>query len=555
MLHPSLIQLTMRCLKLHAQALTPREIARMLLNERSISGITLDALTDRVQIDLEMERHTRGEASRFTRHGDRYALLERVDSEATSAVDLIDALPQSSSTSLPQSEPGYNESKSDDEDALIERSMLMAQVHVLDLAIRDYPLAHQVSSLLCLTHGERYALVESLRRALRRFDRLARGEGAEPSTISEVRGSGEIRVNTAEPATVDEWIHVNLSGSSATLARRIWEGSGRLLPPQVFERCWSLIEHYGLMDVSDDGVWRITERGMQITSTEGWSALPSHVTRDIDQREGVTDLLMTCLELSQPDTDMLNQAWAKRMRRLKKRKSSAWFIDATRSRLRHLSARGLLIRELHRWRLTEEGLAWLREGGVSAPSADHEALESVWSALRRQRELARSSMAALLDRMDPHRFEELVCELLERMGYEEIQLTLRTHDMGVDVVATIELGITAAREVVQVKRQHRAIHRPTLDALRGSLHRFNAVRGTLITTSTFSKGTREAAFEHGAAPITLIDGDRLIDLLMTHELGVKPIEVKLWQVDPKVFEEGSGRVWPRWSHSSKKRQG
>ena len=190
MLHPSLIQLTMQCLKRNAQALTPREIARMLLNERSISGITLDALTDRVQIDLEMERHTRGEASRFTRHGDRYALLEHTDTETVSAIGVLDPLPQSSSVSSTQGEARHYESKSDDEDMLIERSMLMAQVHVLDLAIRDYPLAHQVSSLLSLTHGERYALVESLRRALRRFDRLARGENAESSATPEARPRG-----------------------------------------------------------------------------------------------------------------------------------------------------------------------------------------------------------------------------------------------------------------------------------------------------------------------------------------------------------------------------
>ena len=149
--------------------------------------------------------------------------------------------------------------------------------------------------------------------------------------------------------------------------------------------------------------------------------------------------------------------------------------------------------------------------------------------------------------MDPRRFETLVCELLECMGYDEIHLTPSQNDMGIDVIANIELGITSVREVVQVKRQHRAIHRPVLDALRGSLHRFDAVRGTLITTSSFSKGTRAAAFERGAAPVTLIDGARLIDLLMAHELGVKPISLKLWQVDPSKFERGSDRMWPIWN--------
>jgi restriction system protein len=48
--------------------------------------------------------------------------------------------------------------------------------------------------------------------------------------------------------------------------------------------------------------------------------------------------------------------------------------------------------------------------------------------------------------------------------------------------------------------------RTVLDALRGSLYRFQAVRGTIITTAGFSKGAMQAAFEAGAPPITSIDG-------------------------------------------------
>ena len=42
----------------------------------------------------------------------------------------------------------------------------------------------------------------------------------------------------------------------------------------------------------------------------------------------------------------------------------------------------------------------------------------------------------------------------------------------------------------------------------------NAVRGTIITTGDVSRGTAQAAFERGAAPITLIDGEKLLDLLI-----------------------------------------
>lgn len=100
------------------------------------------------------------------------------------------------------------------------------------------------------------------------------------------------------------------------------------------------------------------------------------------------------------------------------------------------------------------------------------------------------------------------------------------------------MGITSVREVVQVKRQPGSVHRPVLDQLRGSLHRFNAVRGTIVTLGTFSEGTKQAAFEHGAVPITLIDGERLLDLLIEHGIGVRKREVTLLEVDATALGSG-----------------
>jgi restriction system protein len=85
--------------------------------------------------------------------------------------------------------------------------------------------------------------------------------------------------------------------------------------------------------------------------------------------------------------------------------------------------------------------------------------------------------------------------------------------------------------VVQAKRHRRTIQRKDLDALRGSLYRFGAVRGTIVSTASFSKGTQDAAFEPGAPPITLIDGERLIDLLVQHGIGVRKHTLDLLVLD------------------------
>ena len=107
---------------------------------------------------------------------------------------------------------------------------------------------------------------------------------------------------------------------------------------------------------------------------------------------------------------------------------------------------------------------------------------------------------------------------------------------GVDVIGKIEVGITDVREVVQVKRHRKNIHRPVLDGLRGSLHRFQALRGTIITLDGFAKGAQDAAIEMGAAPITLIDGDKLLDLLIKHGIGVRTKAIELLELDEASLE-------------------
>ncbi len=139
--------------------------------------------------------------------------------------------------------------------------------------------------------------------------------------------------------------------------------------------------------------------------------------------------------------------------------------------------------------------------------------------------------------MDPYQFEHLVKRLLEAMGYEDVEVTKASNDKGVDVVADIELGISRVREVIQVKRQSSNVSRPVLDSLRGSLHRFDAVRATIITTGGFAKGAKNAAFEKGAAPITLIDGSTLIDLLSDNDIGVRRSEVKIMEFDSQSLRQ------------------
>ena len=152
---------------------------------------------------------------------------------------------------------------------------------------------------------------------------------------------------------------------------------------------------------------------------------------------------------------------------------------------------------------------------------------------KEQKAAVRESLRAHLLQMDPKGFEELVGQLLEEMNYQKVKVTGRSGDGGVDVVADIQLGVTSVREVVQAKRHKRTIQRKDLDALRGSLYRFDAVRGTIVATSRFAKGAVKAAFAPGQAPITLIDGDTFMDLLIEHGIGVRTRPIDVLTFDPE----------------------
>lgn len=354
------------------------------------------------------------------------------------------------------------------------------------------------------------------------------------SAIDDLTGSPQAQEDWTDPAT---WIPERLQGEQRELALRIWKASKETLNPRYMVGHWALASLYELVVDDATGLLQITGRGQDFIERPDGDA-----TRSLDEAEGLLKLLALLAELSPADSAALAVPWRSWLDTESRVKSDSYARATLYNRLRNLRERGLSARAGQSYTITEAGLAWLRATGV-APSAraqesgtDEE--QQIRDLLQRQTQRVREQLLELLREMDPYAFEHLIAALLEALGYEEPTVTSPSNDKGVDVVARIQLGISEVREVVQVKRQKGNIGRPVLDALRGSLHRFQAVRGTIITTGGFASGTKKAAFEAGAAPITLIDGERLVDLLMKHQLGAKRREVVLWELDPAALAGG-----------------
>lgn len=346
------------------------------------------------------------------------------------------------------------------------------------------------------------------------------------ATLATLRGTPQKPVNWTDP---NEWIPDRLEGDDRGLAEAIWEESKFTVNPRYTYGHWLMSNTYELL-ADASGKLILTDRGQSFVTHEG-----GEVEAFIDDREGVLELLGLVVAKGPVAVSGLREEWAEYLSQHSNFSTGATRRDTLRRRLANLCRRDLLARRGNKYSPTDSGKRYYERLGRAEPSGGPSA-QAVRELASKVRVSARNELRQLLLEMDPYKFEHLIKRLLEEMHYQDVKVTKESGDGGVDLVAEIEIGITSVKEVVQAKRHKKTIQRKVLDALRGSLHRFDAVRGTIVTTSKFTSGTQSAAFERGAAPITLVDGDKLIDLLIEHGIGARKEDVEIVRIDRAALD-------------------
>jgi restriction system protein len=155
-------------------------------------------------------------------------------------------------------------------------------------------------------------------------------------------------------------------------------------------------------------------------------------------------------------------------------------------------------------------------------------------------ELKHSVAAELLEvlsQVSPQYFETIVLDLLHRMGYgasrADLQRVGGVGDGGIDGVISLDkLGLE--KVYVQAKRWQGSVGRPDVQGFYGALAGQRANKGVFITTSTFSPQALE--FARSVERIVLIDGAKLAELMIEHEVGVTLRPVKVPKLDSDYFE-------------------
>lgn len=125
-------------------------------------------------------------------------------------------------------------------------------------------------------------------------------------------------------------------------------------------------------------------------------------------------------------------------------------------------------------------------------------------------------------------FERLIVRVLEAMDYGSASLKQGgAGDEGVDgVVDEDELGL--GRIYVQAKRykEGNAVGPAAIREFVGALTNAGASKGVFVTSSTFTKASHDALPRgSSAARIALIDGQRLVKLMIRHDIGVRTTQV------------------------------
>lgn len=146
-------------------------------------------------------------------------------------------------------------------------------------------------------------------------------------------------------------------------------------------------------------------------------------------------------------------------------------------------------------------------------------------------------LEALLQ-VPPDGFERLARRLLREAGFISATVTGKSGDGGIDGIGVYRLSLVSFPVFFQCKRYKGSVGSGAVRDFRGAMSG-RGDKGLLITTGSFTADAKSEATRDGAAPIDLIDGDRLCDLLKTYELGVRRTirEVEDVRVVPEFFDD------------------
>jgi restriction system protein len=186
------------------------------------------------------------------------------------------------------------------------------------------------------------------------------------------------------------------------------------------------------------------------------------------------------------------------------------------------------------WRITDKGRARLGVVFPSTPSPLPPPASTIGTLLDRERQQVRTQLHELLMNLHPQQFEEFSGKLLESLGFTDVEVTKFVGDGGIDGYGNLEMGVVKVKAAFQVKRWRHNVPRKDVSQFRGDIQG-EYDQGIFITTSDYTDDAKKVASKRGAVPIVLINGDRIVNIMLEKKLGVRQEPLTVSRIDEEFF--------------------
>ena len=147
----------------------------------------------------------------------------------------------------------------------------------------------------------------------------------------------------------------------------------------------------------------------------------------------------------------------------------------------------------------------------------------------------RNNLLSMLQALPPEGFERVCQRLLRESGFQEVAVTGKTGDGGIDGHGILQINPFVSFKVLfQCKRYQGAVAVSAVRDFRGALQG-RAEKGIILTTGTFTTDAKREAIRDGATQIELVDGDKLVEMFAGLNLGLRP--KTNYELDGQFFDQ------------------
>jgi restriction system protein len=126
-------------------------------------------------------------------------------------------------------------------------------------------------------------------------------------------------------------------------------------------------------------------------------------------------------------------------------------------------------------------------------------------------------------------FERFCRNLLRAYGFRSVKVTRVSKDGGIDGFGQLKVGFAYFNVAFQCKRWKGSVGRPEISQFRGDIQGAYEM-GIFFTSSSFTTEAKGSSMKTGAVPLTLIDGETIVEIMCKEGFGVEKEELPIYKL-------------------------